>query len=466
MPCDWRRKPLRERHNVAMSRHYFGTDGIRGRVGQAPMTPEFALKLGWAAGCVLARTPGARVLVGKDTRRSGYLFESALEAGFAAAGVETYLLGPLPTPAVAYLTRAYRAQAGVVISASHNLHFDNGVKFFSGEGDKLSDAVEEEIESWLERDLVCVPPEAMGRARRIDDAQGRYIEFCKGAFAGESLRGLKLVVDCANGAAYKVAPKVFDELGAQVIAIGVSPNGLNINEDCGSTHLEALTAAVIANRADIGIALDGDGDRCLLVRADGVPVDGDEILYVLARQRQRADMLRGPVVGTVMSNFGLEQAFAAHGIAFERAAVGDRHVLERLRLSGGLLGGETSGHTICLDRARTGDGIITALQVLEAMLSCGKTLEQLVGGMRKLPQVLLNVPVTGKAKPLLDHPAVRAAMKAVEASLIGRGRLLLRASGTEPVLRVMVEATEHAVAMAAAETLAATVRDAAAAAVT
>lgn len=446
-----------------MSRQFFGTDGIRGRVGQSPMTPEFALKLGWAAGCVFGRTPGARVLVGKDTRRSGYLFESALEAGFAAAGVETYLLGPLPTPAVAYLTRAYRAQAGVVISASHNPHFDNGVKFFSGEGDKLSDAVEEEIESWLGRDLTCVPPEAMGRARRVDDAQGRYIEFCKGAFAGDSLRGLKLVVDCANGASYRVAPLVFDELGAEVISIGVSPNGLNINEGCGSTHLATLQAAVLAHGADIGIALDGDGDRCLLVRADGVVVDGDEILYVLARQRQLTGSLRGPVVGTVMSNFGLEQAFEKLGIPFERAAVGDRYVLERLRASNGLVGGETSGHTICLDRSRTGDGIVTALQVLEAMLMRKQSLAQLVSDMSKLPQVLLNVPVTGKAKPLLDDAAVRTAAQAVEASLVGRGRLLLRASGTEPVVRVMVEATDHAVATEAAGRLAETVRAAAAA---
>lgn len=422
------------------------------------MTPEFALKLGWAAGCVLAKTPGARVLVGKDTRRSGYLFESALEAGFAAAGVETYLLGPLPTPAVAYLTRALRAQAGVVISASHNLHFDNGVKFFSSEGDKLSDQLETEIESFLERDIVCVPPELMGRARRIDDAQGRYIEFCKGAFAGESLRGMKLVIDCANGAAYRVAPAVFSELGAQVIAIGVSPNGLNINEACGSTHLEALQAAVIHHQADIGIALDGDGDRCLLVRADGQTVDGDEILYVLARQRQLSGTLHGPVVGTVMSNYGLEQAFAAHRIAFERAAVGDRHVLERLRAAGGIVGGETSGHTICLDRARTGDGIVTALQVLEAMQIRGMSLAGLVADMVKMPQILLNVPVTGSAKTLLGSTEVGTTVSEVEQWLVGRGRLLLRASGTEPVVRVMVEAADAEDARTAANRVASAVR--------
>lgn len=425
------------------------------------MTPEFALKLGWAAGRVLARTAGAKVLIGKDTRRSGYLFESALEAGFAAAGVETYLLGPLPTPAVAYLTRAYRAQAGVVISASHNPHFDNGVKFFSGEGDKLSDADEEAIEAWLERDLVCVPPEDMGRARRIDDAQGRYIEFCKGAFDGDSLRGIRVVVDCANGASYRVAPAVFSELGAEVISIGVSPNGLNINQGCGSTHLAALADAVTTHGAALGIALDGDGDRCLLVRSDGVAVDGDEILYVLARERQQAGTLRGPVVGTVMSNLGLERALRADGIEFERAAVGDRHVLERLRMAGGILGGETSGHTICLDRARTGDGIITALQVLEAMRRRGDALSTLVSGMSKLPQVLLNVPVKGKAKPLLEHSSVVATSGAVEAGLAGRGRLLLRASGTEPVVRVMVEATDLETAQAAAEEVAASVRAAA-----
>ncbi|GAC1625567.1 MAG: phosphoglucosamine mutase [Nevskia sp.] len=427
------------------------------------MTPEFALKLGWAAGCVLAKTPGARVLVGKDTRRSGYLFESALEAGFAAAGVETYLLGPLPTPAVAYLTRALRAQAGVVISASHNLHFDNGVKFFSNEGDKLSDELEAEIESWLERDLVCVPPEQMGRARRIDDAQGRYIEFCKGAFAGDSLRGLKLVVDCANGAAYRVAPAVFAELGAEIVTIGVQPNGLNINEACGSTHLDLLAASVRAQGADLGIALDGDGDRCLMVTADGVAVDGDEILYVVARQRLETGTLRGPVVGTVMSNLGLEQALTALGIGFERAAVGDRHVLERLRASGGIIGGETSGHTICLDRARTGDGIITALQVLEAMQRSSLPLSALIGDMRKLPQILLNVPVTGKAKPVLESPAMVAALRAVEQELQGRGRVLLRASGTEPVIRVMVEAEELGETQAAAERLATAVRESAAA---
>jgi len=446
-----------------MTRKYFGTDGVRGRVGVAPMTPEFALKLGWAAGRVLAKADAPRVLIGKDTRRSGYMFESALEAGFAAAGVETYLLGPLPTPAVAYLTRALRAQAGVVISASHNLHYDNGVKFFSASGDKLSDELEAEIEAQLDQPLSCAAPDAMGRARRIEDAGGRYIEFCKGTFSGGTLRGLKIVVDCANGAAYKVAPAVFAELGADVISIGIQPNGLNINDGCGSTHLGALMSAVIAHGADLGVALDGDGDRCLLVTGDGAAVDGDEILYLIARQRQLSGTLRGPVVGTVMSNYGLEQAFTQLGIPFLRAAVGDRHVMELLRQSGGLIGGETSGHTICLDRARTGDGIITALQVLETMLSEGKPLSQLIEGMHKMPQILLNVPVAGKAKQILEQRAVSEAVMDVERTLDGRGRVLLRASGTEPVIRVMVEAQDETLTRTTAEKLAGVVRSAASA---
>ncbi|MDR3414771.1 MAG: phosphoglucosamine mutase [Nevskia sp.] len=446
-----------------MSRKFFGTDGVRGRVGQAPMTPEFALKLGWAAGRVLAGTPGTHVLVGKDTRRSGYMFESALEAGFAAAGVETHLLGPLPTPAVAYLTRALRAKAGVVISASHNPHFDNGVKFFSADGDKLSDDIEAQIEAQLEHDLVCVPPDQLGRARRIDDAPGRYIEFCKGSFQSRSLHGLKLVVDCANGAAYRVAPAVYDELGAEVVVIGNRPDGLNINRDCGSTHLQGLKAAVREHGADLGVALDGDADRCMMVTADGQEVDGDEILFVIARQRLKAGALRGPVVGTVMSNLGLERAFAALGVPFERAAVGDRYVLERLRASGGLIGGETSGHTLCLDRTSTGDGIITSLQVLEAMRTEQATLAQLVSGMSKYPQVLINVPVQGHAKRVLELPPVTAALQECESGLHGRGRVLLRASGTEPLIRVMVEAQDGAETQQAAERLAQAVRIAAAA---
>lgn len=442
-------------------RRYFGTDGIRGRVGVPPMTPEFALKLGWAAGCVLAKTPGARVLVGKDTRRSGYLFESALEAGFAAAGVETWLLGPLPTPAVAYLTRALRAQAGVVISASHNLHFDNGWKFFSADGGKLSDEVELEIEACLERELVCVPPERMGRARRIDDAQGRYIEYCKGAFHGGSLKGLKLVVDCANGAAYKVAPAVFVELGAEVVVIGDKPDGLNINDGYGSTQLDKLCAAVKAYGADAGIAVDGDGDRCLMATADGRAIDGDEILFVIARHRQLQGELQGPVIGTQMSNLGLELALRRLGIGFERVAVGDRHVLERLRETGGRLGGETSGHTLCLDRAGTGDGIVTALQVLDAMRTAARPLGELTAQMSKFPQVLLNIPIDGQADALLRHPEIARSQAALEARLGDRGRVLLRASGTEPLIRVMVEADDADETRAGAEALAAAVRAAA-----
>jgi phosphoglucosamine mutase len=446
-----------------MSRQYFGTDGIRGRVGQTPMTPEFALKLGWAAGCVLAKTPGTRVLIGKDTRRSGYMFESALEAGLAAAGVEADLLGPLPTPAVAYLTRALRAQAGIVISASHNPHYDNGVKFFSATGDKLGDELEAQIEAQLEQPLTCVPPEKMGRARRIDDAQGRYIEFCKGTFGAASLKGLRIAVDCANGAAYRVAPAVFEELGAEVITIGNAPDGFNINDRCGSTHLDALRGVVRARGADLGIALDGDGDRCLLVTAEGETVDGDEILFAIARHQHSTGRLRGPVVGTLMSNLGLEQALNAMGIAFERANVGDRYVLERLRASGGLLGGETSGHTICLDRATTGDGIVTALQVLDAMLAAGKPLSQLVGGMKKFPQVLINVAVREAPRKVMQQPGLAAAVQYVEKDLGTRGRVLLRASGTEPLVRVMVEADDAAIAQASAERLANEVRTVAAA---
>lgn len=442
-----------------MTRQYFGTDGIRGAVGQTPMTPEFALKLGWAAGRVLGRMPGARVLIGKDTRRSGYMFESALEAGFAAAGVETDLLGPLPTPGVAYLTRALRCQAGVVISASHNPHYDNGVKFFGADGGKLSDAVELEIEALLDQPMQIVAAEQLGRARRIDDAAGRYIEFCKSSFPGEAtLSGLKIVVDCANGAAYKTAPAVFAELGAQVIAIGDRPDGFNINRDCGSTHLELLKAAVLEHRADVGVALDGDADRCLMVSADGREIDGDDILYLIARQRLAAGSLRGPVVGTQMSNLGLEQALRALGLEFERAKVGDRYVMELLKAKGGVLGGETSGHTICLDRTGTGDGTVTALQVLAAIVESGQTLEQLLAGLRKFPQVLINVRVAGGARALVEHASLVAEVAAVEVELGARGRVLLRASGTEPLVRVMVEADEAALSQRMAERIAERVR--------
>lgn len=438
-----------------MSRQYFGTDGIRGTVGQAPMTPDFALKLGWAAGRVLGKTPGARVLIGKDTRRSGYMFESALEAGFAAAGVESDLLGPLPTPGVAYLTRALRCQAGVVISASHNPHQDNGVKFFGPDGGKLNDAVELEIEALLGQPMQVVSAEQLGRARRIDDAAGRYIEFCKSSFPAEAtLNGLKIVVDCANGAAYKTAPAVFQELGAQVIAIGDRPDGFNINRDCGSTHMAPLKAAVLREGAHLGVALDGDADRCLMVSHDGREVDGDEILYLIARQRLASNSLRGPVVGTLMSNLGLEQALKGLGLQFERANVGDRYVMELLKARGGMLGGETSGHTLCLDRTSTGDGTVTALQVLAAVVESGQGLAELVSGMRKMPQVLINIRVSGGAKELVAQAAVQAEVRQVELELGARGRVLLRASGTEPLVRVMVEADDAELTRAMAERIA------------
>jgi len=446
-----------------MSRKYFGTDGVRGRVGQPPMTPDFALKLGWAAGRVLARsTEHPLVIMGKDTRLSGYLFESALEAGFAAAGVSVGMVGPLPTPAIAYLARTFRASVGVVISASHNPYTDNGMKFFSTDGRKLADEVEAQIEQMIDQPLEVVSPDLIGKAYRIDDAPGRYIEFCKRAFPlNASLNGLKLVVDCAHGAAYKVAPPVFRELGATVHAIGVHPDGLNINHECGSTHLEALRAEVLRRKADAGIALDGDGDRCLMVDRDGRSIDGDELLYVIARSRHEAGELRGPVVGTQMSNLGLELALRKLGLGFERAAVGDRYVLERLAETGGTIGGESSGHIVCLDRTTTGDGIVSALQVLAEMVRGGRTLAELVAPVQKYPQVLINVPVKGKARAVVDAPAVQTALKAGEKQLDGRGRILLRPSGTEPLVRVMVESQDERESRETAETIAAQVRAAA-----
>lgn len=443
-----------------MSRKYFGTDGVRGRVGIAPMTPEFVLKLGWAAGRVLGKAPGARVVIGKDTRRSGYVFESALEAGFASAGVEVDLLGPLPTPAVAYLAKALRAQAGVVISASHNPHHDNGVKFFTGDGGKLSDDIEAEIEALLEQPMQCVEPEQLGRAKRIDDAAGRYIEFCKSTFSERNLNGLSLVIDCAHGAAYKCAPAVFAELGANIHVIGDQPNGLNINQDCGSTHMEALIDAVKQKKADIGIALDGDADRCLLVDARGNIVDGDEILFIIAKSRLDENALCGPVIGTLMSNLGLEIAIQKLGLEFKRAKVGDRYVMEMLKSGGGTIGGETSGHTLCLDRATTGDGIVTALQVLAAMIRSNSSLAMLAGDMHKYPQVLINIPVKGKAAPILEKPVVKAAQEESLKRLGTRGRVLLRASGTEPLIRVMVEAEDNTMTNAEAEFLAEKIRSA------
>lgn len=444
-----------------MERRYFGTDGIRGRVGESPMTPDFLLKLGWAAGRVLAPNGNggnrAKVVIGKDTRLSGYMFESALEAGFSAAGVDVLLLGPMPTPAIAYLTRTFRAAAGVVISASHNPFYDNGIKFFSADGCKLADAVETEIESYLERPLECVKSIDLGRAQRISSAPGRYIEYCKSTFrAGDaSLKGLKVVVDCAHGASYQVAPSVFAELGAHVQTIGTDPDGLNINRDCGSTHMDALRAKVLESGADIGIALDGDADRCMLVNAAGEVVDGDQILYIIARARHAVGELQGPVVGTLMSNLGLEMAFERAGIAFERANVGDRYVVERLHQTGGILGGEASGHILCLDRATTGDGIVAALQVLAEMATVGRSLQELAVDVDKCPQVLINVEIkNGAASRLMAAAAVCAAVNDAEQELGKQGRVLLRPSGTEPLIRVMVEGLDAEKIHGAAESIA------------
>ncbi len=439
-----------------MTRKYFGTDGVRGPVGSTPMTPDFALKLGWAAGRALAPSGCGRVLIGKDTRVSGYMFESALEAGFAAAGVDVLLVGVLPTPAIAYLTHTFRARAGVVISASHNPFYDNGVKFFSAEGRKISDEIEAEIERLLDAEIECVPSELIGRARRIASAQGRYVEFCKASFhSGLSLDGLHMVLDCANGAAYNVAPDVFSELGAHVTTIGVSPDGLNINQDVGSTSLSALCAAVREHGAEIGVALDGDADRCILVDAQGNVIDGDEILYILAKSRLADGTLKGPVVGTLMSNLGLELALRDLGIDFERANVGDRYVLERLQQTGGTLGGESSGHILCLDRTTTGDGTVSALQVIAAMTQSGKSLRELLAGMNKCPQVLINVPLNGKpAKTVMVMEEVSAAVSGSESVMGDTGRVLLRPSGTEPLIRVMVEGQDAVVVKHQAESIA------------
>jgi len=427
-----------------MGRRYFGTDGIRGRVGEGPINPEFMLKLGWAAGRVLGKAPGSKVLIGKDTRISGYLFESALEAGLVAAGMNTRLLGPMPTPGIAYLTRTLHACAGVVISASHNPHEDNGIKFFSGDGFKLPDEVEAAIEAEIDRPLVTVASAELGKAKRIDDAPGRYIEFCKSTIPPlMQLTDLKIVVDCAHGATYHVTPRVMDELGARVVAIGVSPDGLNINQGVGSTHLRAVQEAVREHGADLGIALDGDGDRVLMVDDTGAEVDGDELLYVIARARHRGGMLRGSVVGTLMTNLGLEQALQAQGIGLVRTKVGDRYILERLRQEGWTLGGEPSGHIICLDRTTTGDGTVSALQVLAEMMRTGRSLRELRDGLVKFPQRLINVRLAGgSADAALRTPLVQDAVRGVEAELGSGGRVLLRPSGTEPLLRVMVEGEE------------------------
>ncbi len=424
-------------------KRYFGTDGIRGRVGQYPATAEFVLKLGWAVGRVLAPECGGKVLIGKDTRISGYMFESALEAGLSAAGCDVLLTGPMPTPGIAYLTRTLHACAGIVVSASHNPYYDNGIKFFGADGNKLPDELEARIEAALDEDLETVDPARLGKAERVADAAGRYIEFCKSTIPHSvDLRGLKLVVDCANGASYHVAPSVFDELGAEVVEIGVEPDGININAGCGSTDPAALQAAVREHGADLGIALDGDGDRAILVDAEGDLVDGDELLYILARFRKERGMLGGAVVGTVMSNLGLEHALRACEIDFHRTPVGDRYIMEMLLERGWTLGGESSGHIICLDRSRSGDGIVTALQVLWAMRETGRALRDLRAGMTKYPQCMINVRVARNGGPPEVPARVGEAVRAAEARLDGRGRVLLRPSGTEPLIRVMVEGSD------------------------
>ncbi|SEG38247.1 phosphoglucosamine mutase [Billgrantia desiderata] len=430
-----------------MTRKYFGTDGIRGTVGEYPITPDFMLKLGWAVGRVLARESGrARVLIGKDTRISGYMFESALEAGLSAAGVDVALLGPMPTPGIAYLTRTFRADAGIVISASHNPFADNGIKFFSTAGTKLADELEERIEAMLDEPLTTVAADKLGKAMRIDDAAGRYIEFCKSTIPNRvSLHGLRMVLDCAHGATYHIAPSVFRELGAEVSLVGASPDGLNINRDVGSTSPATLRAAVIQQSADLGIAFDGDGDRVLMVDADGREIDGDDILYLIARDRHQRGQLVGGVVGTLMTNFGLAMALENMDIPFERAKVGDRYVVERLLANDWQLGGESSGHIVCADVQSTGDGIVSALQVLAIMISEGKPLHTLLAGLEKVPQVLVNVRLTpgSDAKALMASPAVKDAVAEAEAELGDEGRVLLRPSGTEPLIRVMVEGRAH-----------------------
>ena len=441
-------------------RRYFGTDGVRGPVGKSPLTADFALRLANAAARVL--TPnGGSVLIGKDTRLSGYMFESALEAGFVAAGVDAFLIGPLPTPGIAYMAMHLECDFGVVISASHNLYDDNGIKFFDKNGEKISDELEHQIEALLDEPPVTLASRSLGRASRVDKMRTKYQAFCASTFPeGATLDGFRLVVDCANGAGYKVAPRVFADLGADIVPIGTSPNGRNINDGCGSTAPELLQHLVPGVKADVGIALDGDGDRIVMVDHEGTLVDGDQILYILANDRLSQGMLKGPVVGTVMSNLGLEQAIAALGVPFLRAKVGDRYVLEMLRKEGGMLGGEPSGHVLMLDKATTGDAIIVALQVLAAMKRTGKTLKELAAGMQRFPQTLLNVRLEEKFDPAASE-VVQEAVVAATDELGTTGRVVLRASGTEPLVRVMVEAEDAAVAKQIAERLAEVVRGAA-----
>ncbi|MGF1741075.1 phosphoglucosamine mutase [Vibrio profundum] len=424
---------------MSNSRRYFGTDGVRGKVGQYPITPDFILKLGWAAGRVLAKRGTKKVIIGKDTRISGYMLESALEAGLAAAGLQARFTGPMPTPAVAYLTQTFRAEAGIVISASHNPYYDNGIKFFSAEGTKLPDEVELAIEAELDKEIECVSSAELGKASRIVDAAGRYIEFCKSTFPHRlSLAGCKIVVDCAHGATYHIAPSVFTELGAEVIAMGVDPDGLNINDKVGATDVKALQARVLEEKAHLGLAFDGDGDRLIMVDEFGNKVDGDQIAYIIARDKQRRGELKGGVVGTLMTNLGMEKGLKKLGIPLVRAAVGDRYVMAKLLENNWSIGAENSGHVILLDKVTTGDAIVAALQVLASIVDNGESLNQLTQGMSLYPQVLENVRFSGKSNPL-EAEAVKLAVKEVEAELADTGRVLLRKSGTEPLLRVMVE---------------------------
>lgn len=440
-----------------MARKYFGTDGIRGKVGEFPVTPDFVLKLGWAAGRALAAEGEGKVVIGKDTRISGYMFESALEAGLSAAGVDVVLTGPMPTPAIAYLTRTFNGQVGIVISASHNPFYDNGIKFFAGDGAKLSDELELKIEALLEADIDVVDSSELGKVTRMDDAAGRYIEYCKGSTAQQlDLRGMKIVVDAGHGATYQVGPAVFRELGAQVIAMGIEPDGVNINENAGSTKPEGLAAKVKELGADLGIAFDGDGDRVIMVDDRGVIIDGDQLLYVIAMDRHKRGVFEGGVVGTLMTNLGMEKALEAKGIPFVRAKVGDRYVNELLLERGWLLGGESSGHIICRDVSTTGDGIVSALQVLKAVQSSGQPLSELIRGMDMYPQTMINVRVQSKCDTD-TVPGIVSAVKQSEVEMADKGRVLLRASGTEPVIRVMVEGEDAGLVRKQAEKLAAVV---------
>lgn len=441
-----------------VNRKYFGTDGVRGKVGSYPITPDFALKLGWAAGKVLASQGSKMVLIGKDTRISGYMLESALEAGLAAAGLSAAFTGPMPTPAIAYLTRTFRAEAGIVISASHNPYYDNGIKFFSAKGTKLPDEIEEAIEAMLEQPMDCVESAELGKASRINDAAGRYIEFCKGTFPAHlGLEGYKIVVDCANGATYHIAPNVLRELGAEVIEIGTDPNGLNINEKCGATDVTALQAKVVETKADVGLAYDGDGDRIMMVDHLGNKVDGDQILFIIAREALRSGQLKGGVVGTLMSNMSLEIALKMLGVPFLRANVGDRYVLEKMVENDWTLGGENSGHIIIADKNTTGDGIVASLAVLAAMAQHKLSLNELASAVKLFPQVLINVRFAGGENPL-ESDAVKSVAADVEKRLEGKGRILLRKSGTEPLIRVMVECQDAELAQQCAEEIAEAVK--------